>query len=150
MHTLRLNDSQDIGGEEYDELDEDIPDPTLENLIHQKELKWLFVGGKGGVGKTTTSCAIGTMVCIMFVCGRRALVTSLIAKMLSQLAKHRKSVLIISTDPAHNLRLPQLVRTCFCVVVSMIIESAQLPFHLRATVTCLARSLARLQCESKE
>lgn len=54
-------------------------DHTITNLLDNRTIRFVFVGGKGGVGKTTCSSAIAT-----------------------QIAYDRR-VLLISTDPAHSL-----------------------------------------------
>jgi arsenite-transporting ATPase len=51
----------------------------LNPLLERKEVKFVFVGGKGGVGKTTTSSSIA----IQF--------------------SYDRKVLLLSTDPAHSL-----------------------------------------------
>mmetsp|Transcript_21120 Transcript_21120/g.25099 ORF Transcript_21120/g.25099 Transcript_21120/m.25099 type:complete len:568 (+) Transcript_21120:267-1970(+) len=54
---------------------------SLVKAVQNDELKFVFVGGKGGVGKTTSSSAIASLFAT--VCNKR--------------------VLLVSTDPAHSL-----------------------------------------------
>lgn len=65
-------------------------DPTLQSLL-QSNLEWIFVGGKGGVGKTTTSSALATIFANTPISVEGLTVT------------RPRRVLLISTDPAHNL-----------------------------------------------
>ena len=53
---------------------------NLNELLNNKTLQFIFIGGKGGVGKTTTASSIALA-----------------------LSQQRGKTLIISTDPAHNL-----------------------------------------------
>merc|ERR1719409_755605 len=65
------------------------PAPLASNLnslldqVRSSDLKFIFVGGKGGVGKTTSSSAIATLLASPHGGGKR--------------------VLLVSTDPAHSL-----------------------------------------------
>mmetsp|Transcript_122974 Transcript_122974/g.244690 ORF Transcript_122974/g.244690 Transcript_122974/m.244690 type:complete len:577 (+) Transcript_122974:54-1784(+) len=60
---------------------------NLDDLIRNEELKFVFVGGKGGVGKTTSSSAIAAQLSLSK----------------SDATKSNKRILLISTDPAHSL-----------------------------------------------
>ena len=76
----------------------------MEFLI-TNNIKWIFVSGKGGVGKTTVSSSIASL-----------------------LSRYKEDVLLISTDPAHSLsdifnqqftNEPTLIKTFTKVIQSL-------------------------------
>eukprot|EP00930_Biecheleria_cincta_P073300 TRINITY_DN60607_c0_g1_i1.p1 TRINITY_DN60607_c0_g1~~TRINITY_DN60607_c0_g1_i1.p1 ORF type:complete len:555 (+),score=127.70 TRINITY_DN60607_c0_g1_i1:32-1696(+) len=60
---------------------------NMDALIQNDNLKFVFVGGKGGVGKTTSSSAIASQLSLA----------------MNRSSGQNRRVLLISTDPAHSL-----------------------------------------------
>lgn len=78
--------NKETNGEKNEETNEEenvLSFTNIEDFVNSS-IKWVFLSGKGGVGKTTCSSAVGIK------CSQRLL-------------KDNKKVLIVSTDPAHNL-----------------------------------------------
>eukprot|EP00659_Diplonema_papillatum_P016076 gene16076-24616_t len=66
-------------------------EPTLGNLLEADTLQWIFVGGKGGVGKTTTSCSLAVKFADTPIKDKESG------------SQRQRRVLLVSTDPAHNV-----------------------------------------------
>ncbi|EFO64106.1 Arsenical pump-driving ATPase [Giardia lamblia P15] len=56
--------------------------PSLHDILDQHTYKWIFFGGKGGVGKTTTSSSFSILMAE---------------------TRPNEKFLLLSTDPAHNI-----------------------------------------------
>lgn len=100
------------------------------NLVDQESLKWIFVGGKGGVGKTTTSCCLGIQVSASrarshaFFCGRcypssRPQPTAIVVAALKSRA----------VGDASPQRFDRLHRPCSQFEVCMPSSGQSQPFH---------------------
>jgi arsenite/tail-anchored protein-transporting ATPase len=90
--------------------DEDLPEPSLKNVIDQQTLQWVFVGGKGGVGMLLSNEPIvptSTTPHHHFVIGPGKTTTSCCLGI--QLAQHRKKVtffILHGFTPSHSLVSP--------------------------------------------
>ena len=83
---------------------------NLDSLIVNKNLKFIFVGGKGGVGKTTSSSAIATQLSfnrkgesLIIYSYSDITVGSICHKNSNKHDFSINTVLLVSTDPAHSL-----------------------------------------------
>ena len=78
-----VNSDQSTDNEEDNEEENVLSFKNIDDFI-SSGIKWIFLSGKGGVGKTTCSSSVGI-------------------KCSQKLLTENKKVLIVSTDPAHNL-----------------------------------------------
>eukprot|EP00891_Asterochloris_glomerata_P009980 jgi/Astpho2/9980/Aster-06791 len=78
-------------------------DATLLSVLENTDLKWIFVGGKGGVDVPGALAAQSALSQLRHIGPNIAGKTTTSCSLAVQLAAVRRNVLVISTDPAHNL-----------------------------------------------